>query len=246
MHLTLWTLTIGLGVALYASAAVAQDEPLVTDRPDFTESALTVPAARVQLEAGATLARSDDEDELTLGEPLIRWGLRPDLELRVEAPSWIDGPDGAGFGDPGLGFKLALPPFLGDDLALIAATTIPLGDDDVGQEGWHPEAVLAASWELSPALVLASNVGATTTSVEEDRQLLAWTSLSLGASLAGSVGGFIEAFGFVEDDDAGPVYVDGGLTRLLGNDFQLDVRLGAGLFQAAGDWFLGAGASRRF
>ena len=51
-----------LGAALLLAAATArgQDEAeLVSDRPDFTESAVAVAPGRVQVEAGATTTRAD-------------------------------------------------------------------------------------------------------------------------------------------------------------------------------------------
>ncbi|MGH7563856.1 MAG: hypothetical protein ACREK5_05485, partial [Gemmatimonadota bacterium] len=54
--------------------------PLVTDRPDFTESALTVPRGDPQLESGYTLTRADDADEHALGEVLLRIGVAGRLE----------------------------------------------------------------------------------------------------------------------------------------------------------------------
>ena len=43
------------------------DEPMVTDRPDFTESTLTVPRGRAQVELGYTYVY-DDEDGVRVGD----------------------------------------------------------------------------------------------------------------------------------------------------------------------------------
>jgi hypothetical protein len=60
---------------------------MVTDRPDFTESASVVPRGRVQLEAGYTYARDEDAGVLaahSYPEALARIGVVDDrLELRL-------------------------------------------------------------------------------------------------------------------------------------------------------------------
>jgi hypothetical protein len=60
--------------ALVALAATADDEPLVTDRPDFTESAATVTRGRTQVEMGYTFTSAGDFDEHAMGELLVRIG----------------------------------------------------------------------------------------------------------------------------------------------------------------------------
>ncbi len=64
------------------------DEPLVTDRPDFTEASSTVGLGVAQLEIGYTYVFDNDGADQTVGhsypEPLLRVGLlREWLELRV-------------------------------------------------------------------------------------------------------------------------------------------------------------------
>ncbi|HKY61551.1 MAG TPA: transporter, partial [Gemmatimonadota bacterium] len=89
------------------SLAGQEGAPLVTDRPDFTESAVTVPRGDVQLESGYTFTRSDEEDEHSLGEVLARIGLVERLEARIGFGShaWITaaGNDPSGFEDPSVG-----------------------------------------------------------------------------------------------------------------------------------------------
>ncbi|HVR97870.1 MAG TPA: transporter, partial [Thermoanaerobaculia bacterium] len=80
-------------LVLTAAPAAALDlsglpEPLVTDRPDFTESTSTVAPGHFQVEGGATLARVEDEDSETWGEVLVRYGLGPRLEARLAAGSY--------------------------------------------------------------------------------------------------------------------------------------------------------------
>lgn len=227
-------------------ASLGAQEPLVTDRPDFTESASSVVPGRVQLEAGATLDRVDDENAVTLGEALFRIGVVPGLEARVGVPSWIDAGEASGLDSGFLGAKAELPAGAGWDLALLVGTTVPIGDDEVASDEWEPEAVLAAGRDLSETTGLGVNLGWGRPSDGEER-IDEWRgSVAAGFDLGGGWGAYGEAFGFVTDGDAGPAFLDAGVTRLLGPDLQLDARVGAGLFDAAGDAFVGVGVSKRW
>ena len=64
-------------------AAFAQTSDLVTDRPDFTESAVSVAPGRVQLEGGYTFSRIEAERTHTVGELLARFGAVDRLEFRL-------------------------------------------------------------------------------------------------------------------------------------------------------------------
>jgi len=63
------------------------DEPLITDRPDFTESTDAVPRGHLQLEAGYTFTydreKLDRTRDHTSPEILLRIGLVDRLELRL-------------------------------------------------------------------------------------------------------------------------------------------------------------------
>ncbi len=72
------------------------DEPLVTDRPDFTESTEAVPAGHFQLEAGYTFTL-DSEGKArarahSVPELLLRIGVVEGFELRIgwDGYSWTD------------------------------------------------------------------------------------------------------------------------------------------------------------
>jgi len=72
------------------------DQPLVTDRTDFTESTEPIPAGHAQLEAGYTFTFDrENEDRVrdhTAGELLLRIGVVDNFELRIgwDGYSWTD------------------------------------------------------------------------------------------------------------------------------------------------------------
>jgi hypothetical protein len=65
------------GAVFFAlTSVVSADEPLVTDRPDFTESSSTVGSGVLQLEGGVTFVDSRSGADVTsVGEILARWGI---------------------------------------------------------------------------------------------------------------------------------------------------------------------------
>jgi hypothetical protein len=248
-------LTLTLLALLAVSPGLADSPPLVSDRPDFTESAVTIPKGRIQLEGGATSERSDGADAIAAGELLARIGLTDRWELRLGAGSWeeIDpdvGEDESGFGDPFLGAKLRCndPTSEGIAVAVMFGTFLAAGDDDIGGPDEQPFVNFAASRELTAALSLAGNAGYARASDSGSRFDQVHASLSLGIGLTDRVGAFVEGYGFTREESGGDesTYADAGITWLVSPDFQLDVRAGSGLAGNDVDFFAGLGFVKRW
>ena len=260
-----WMARVRVPVAVSAlwfapGLGIAQEPELVTDRPDFTESASVPGHGRVQVEGGWTVEESADAREHSIGEILVRIGLGSRFEARIEPGSWIDasapdgdatGPDESGMDDAGLGMKLLLLEEQAPSIpatALLLSTSVPTGDDDIGSSDWQPEARLALAWTLSEAWSLGANAGWARPDDGDERFDQALGSVALGRALGERLGAFLELYGFApaapEGDDA--AVLDGGLTFALGPEAQLDVRAGAGLTDAAPDWLFGLGFARRW
>ncbi|HEX6900043.1 MAG TPA: transporter [Thermoanaerobaculia bacterium] len=253
------------GLAL-AVPAGAQDlsglsDPLVADRPDFTESTLTIAPGHFQVEGGATFSRFGDEESLSLGEILVRIGTGERVETRLGIGSYsrIDpGFAGAGtvsgYEDPFVGIKVRLnesdsnlrPPGR-PAVSLLFSTSIPVGDDELTADEWQPEGKLLLAWDL-PWFSLSSNLiyGYPVDGDERFHQFGA--TLSAGFSLTDRIGMYVETFGFNKEgvDGSSTQYIDSGLTFSVSNDLQLDARVGIGLDDPSPNWFAGIGAAVRF
>jgi hypothetical protein len=250
-----WTAIVGL---LAAGGALAE-EPLVTDRPDFTESARSVSRGQVQLEFGATGADAEDGSEaLEAGELLVRWGVARRLEVRFGVPTyvWLHSGEGdeSGFRSGSVGLKRQLADgegegfFGGAEWAVILASTVPSGDEAFGSDVWQPAAVLTTARDLSQAVSLGVNLGVARPDDEGDRITSCWLSASFGFGLGESTGLFVEAFGFNRTRRYGSAAAvfQTGLTHLVNPDFQLDVRAARRLTDEGPDLLVGIGAAWRY
>ena len=70
------------------SICIAQD--LVTDRPDFTESALVVPSKMIQLEGGVEVEDFNSVSTFSYPSILARIGIGYNLEVRLGFSGWLN------------------------------------------------------------------------------------------------------------------------------------------------------------
>ncbi|HEX4936095.1 MAG TPA: transporter, partial [Gemmatimonadaceae bacterium] len=100
------------GACAFPRAGEVDPAPIVTDRPDFTESAVTVPHRSTQVEMGGTWSREQGVRSVSSGETLVRHGLSPKVELRLTGASYAIERSAVarsqGLEDSGIGLKLAL------------------------------------------------------------------------------------------------------------------------------------------
>jgi len=240
-------------------------EPLVTDRPDFTEASSTVGRGVVQLEAGYTYTFNDDPGEVLAShsypETLLRVGILAQwLEFRIDW-NYAEQRAGVGFGavrargseDLTVGFKIGLTPQEGilPEMALIPQLSIATGEDGFTAGEELPGILWIYGWEVNDFIVTA---GQTTLNRAVDEVTgeafgefsQSWT---IGYSLTDRLGAYTEWFGIVPDGadtERTTHFFNGGFTFLVTNDLQLDIRGGVGLNEAADDYFLGTGFAKRF
>lgn len=240
------------------------DEPLVTDRPDFTEASSTVGLGVAQIEFGYTFSLDDDGQISSRGhswgEPLLRYGILHDwLELRVGLlPVTETLRQGgltnstSGTEDLYLGFKLGLTPQAGwfPEMAIIPQMTVPTGSSAFTNGEVLPGFNWVYSWELSDDI---STAGSTQFNRARDGSGASYTewaqSWTGAAALTERWGSYAEWFAFFPHSavDAKPQhFLNGGFTFLICDDVQWDIRAGLGLNDEADDFFCGSGLSIRF
>ncbi len=232
--------------------------PLVSDRPDFTESAETVPNKRMQLEGGYTFTQ-DSSDGVTmrdhaLPELLLRVGLCESAEARlgwtgaeISKPSAGRGEHGAS--DMSIGTKVAIGQIQSVSVSAILDMELPVGSQNRTADRVQPGTKLIWSAALSDTTSLTGNINYASRAANHDRFNEWGASVSIGTPLAEKVGGYMEYFGIFPsstDQAKDESYLNGGVTYSINDDLQLDARLGGGLNNNAADLFTGFGFAWRY
>lgn len=226
---------------------------IVTDRPDFTESSIVVPAGSTQIESGFTWTREDKENSAFGGpEVLIRFGMTERFELRLGLPNYnsIDSaglPQSRGWDDLYAGFKVQLGPTRdGTDLALIAAIFIPVGQDGIRSEAVSPEVKFCWSRDAGSGKALSGMIYVARTEVGGKRADLLQHTVSLGLPIRENVGMFIEHVLDVSNGVRPSQLLHCGLTFQPRQNVQFDIHFGFGLSPNAPNYFVAGGYSIRF
>lgn len=257
-------LVLGGRDVLHGQARPVGLGPVVTDRPDKTESTSIVPRRYAQLEAGWSLETVNGAGTSlhTHSVPglLARVGVSSRLEARIgfagfQLTNQVAPGAAEGLGDMDLGFKYRLANARGPlpDIALIAAMSVPTGAEGVTSGRADPTVLLTLSRPLGDRVSVGSNLGSSWTTTDDGQggrtTLMDLTyTLSFGVALSERVGTFAETFGSLPAGDGDHAHhLDGGVTFVVRDNLQLDVSAGRGIAGAgASDWFVGAGVSVRF
>lgn len=247
-----------------AGGPPSMDEPLTSDRPDFTEASCTVGRGVTQIEMGYTYFRDEDSGSglsaHSYPELLLRQGFLADwLELRVgwtynnqsDAFNPLTG-SAHGSDDLYLGLKLGLTPQQGwlPEMSLMPQMTVPVGGPFSAGEVL-PGVNWLYGWEVSDFI---STGGSTQYNLSVDgltndihgELAQSWT---IGYSLAENLGAYTEWFVLVPagaDSARTEHYFDAGFTWNWSNNLQFDIRAGKGVSSASTDYFTGTGAVVRF
>ncbi len=235
-----------MALALWATGVqqvTAQARPLITDRPDFTESPVTVPKGSIQLETGLTLEHADGLRASSGPEALLRWSPTHGLEIRLQSPDYVRADAQDGFTDFGVGVKLELGSFASWDVGAIASVELPTGDATLSAGGTQPELIVAAGRALGEAWSLGTQVAAAKPGDSGGVHLLA--TFVVGRALSEAVGAFAELAADREPGGSGAALLHGGFTLSVTPTVQLDLHGAVGLGGHAPDGILGLGFSTR-
>jgi hypothetical protein len=252
------------GVAGYEEPSPPFERPLASDRPDFTEASSTVGRGITQIEMGYTRFFDDTPAERTLShsfpEILLRQGIGRDwLELRVgwtynsqsQALGAISG-TAHGADDLYLGAKLALTPQQSwlPEMALVPQMTVPVGGPFSAQRVL-PGINWLYGWDINEQYAFGGSTQYNLSVDEFTRSLHGEfaQSFTIGRSWTERLHSYVEWFLLTPvgaDSEGTEHYFDGGLTYLLTENLQLDIRIGKGVSADATDYFTGAGVVIRF
>lgn len=244
----------------------SDDEPLETDRPDFVEASSLVPPGRVQLESGYTFVQDRSGGVSTTGHAVPQFVWRIGLTERFEARIvWdagylfereVDRGAGtitkrSGGGDMDLGLKTALlkPNGWIPEACLISTLSVPTGADEFSSRKTQPKLNLLYGWDLTEDLSFAGSTGLQYLFQDDDNFTQISQAFTTGYSITEKLGMYVEWFSFYYDGAVGAKpqhYADSGFTYKFTPNFQVDIRVGVGLNEAADDLFTGVGYAVRW
>ncbi len=237
--------------------------PLVTDRPGFLFSSLTVGRGTLQTEWGIPAVTVNDaagvDARLTSLFGLVRYGVTDSFELRLDSPVYnesrvtVGGRTATdhGVGDLEIGAKWHL---LDNDgaqpsFALIPSVIVPTGA--TGFTADHPIYQLdaMAEWNLASGWGIGALAGYLNGPSGGDRYGQGTFAVSLGRSLPSPKWSAYGEAVYVTTNLSGASdssFLGGGIKYLVSNDVQLDLSFDRGLTSDSPDRLFGLGIAVRF
>ena len=267
--LGVFLILLAVMVTLSACTCPKNPGPLSSDRPGQTTSPGIVPQCHPQLELGWTHTENKDESDTRIKSDqfpntLIRLGVIPNGEVRLgyngytwqsDRPKNDASSTSSGSGDANVGIKYRFLEASGwlPESAFLAQLSLPVGADSFTSHRADPSFLFAFSHPLTDFLSFSYNLG-TAWQTEQDassglyaQSLFKYTA-NLGLSLTDRLGAFVEVYGdiAINPSNTPANAFDGGFTYLILDNLQFDVSGGAGISEAADDWFVGSGFTYRF
>ncbi len=240
---------------------------MATDRPDTTESPITVDAGHVQIELSFFAyerdrhnpERDDVRTEVWSVMPVnIRAGLRHNLELQLVVDNYVRAETRraspgvrervSGFGDVTVRVKRN---FLGNDggdtaVALMPFVKVPANSGGVGNRHVEGGIILPVNFTLGGIGLAVMTEADVVRNAADDGYTLTWlNTITHGFAVAGRLGAFVE-LASTTGEGRHALALNSGLTFALNPDLQLDCGVNLGLTRAAPDLAFFAGISRRF
>jgi hypothetical protein len=246
----------------FSSLTMAQEliPELVTDRPDQTESAITVPNDYFQIEVGFLYQKEKyfdglvniENDNLIFGSTLLRYGINSRIELRfggeyLYQQSFADGEKNIiqGMQNFLVGTKVNLwreHTYL-TNLAVIIQAIIPFGNKNLRPDRFQPDIKLCVGQYISDRFSLGLNFGAEDN--DEGGHYFYNYTASLGFEINDRLNSFFEVYGDARKGSIPSNNFDCGMTYLFTTNIQIDFSFGTTLLSTSVDWFGGFGISMR-
>lgn len=222
-------------------------QEISTDRPDQTESAMTIPKQSFQLETGTSVEIAGNINQWAISSSLFRFGLLKGVEVRLAAEtgrfsnikkvkSWWY------IADLEAGLKVNLVNNDKFQLGCLAHAVLPTGSKETTTGKLGLVALVSVSHSLWKNTEAGYNIGYELTHNQkgEPQQNLLF-STAIGMAISQKLGFFIEAYGSLDNLDELVLHYDNGFTYLLLPNFQLDFSFGTGISKTTN--FFGIGLS---
>lgn len=234
----------------------AQVEKIDTDRPDQTESAVTVPKKWFQFELGM-LRQKNDAYSVSFEHPtlLSKYGISKRVEFRlittvaseVEDIPNLPKQTESGLVPVEIGAKIALweEKKLLPKTSLIFHFGIPkFASKKFQADKLAPNFRFTMQNSITSTMAIGYNLGAEWDGYNKEATWI--YTFAPGFNLSEKWYAYIEAFGFISKPNEPEHSLDGGIAYYINRNFKIDLSSGFGISKAAPDWYIAVGASFRF
>lgn len=237
--------------ATFAQSKVTPNDPITTDRPDFTESSVVVPFRWLQIESGFTYQSSKSGFSFGAPEILTRYGFSERAELRVGLPDFnhlrAENSSSFGFGDSYLGLKYQIGPLRnGDNLAIIPAVSIPSNNRNFSSTTLDPEVKLCWSRSLASSWTISAMAYGLWTTDAGKPLFVYQQTVSFGKGIADKLAVFVEYAGTFSRIGVPDHVAHAGIVYQPTPNTQFDIHGGASMNGEDRSPFIAAGYSIRF
>lgn len=247
---------------MMVGAACGQDfqRDLSADRPDATESPVTVEKGRFQVESSLWAYGYDKEagvraESWVIGETNVKYGLTGNSDLQLVLQPWVSESEtlggvkttAEGFGDVQVRLKVNL---WGNDgggsaLALLPYVQIPSGTE-VSVDEWEGGVFVPFGMDLAHGWGLGLQVGLERLWAGADHQWVFSHTAVLGTDLGHGWGFFLEYIGELAEEGSYEVSGSAGVTLAAGENMQWDLATVLGITDGAEDFGIFQGVTMRF
>jgi len=218
-----------LCVFCFAISLNTNAQQINTDRPDQTESTLTIPRGSVQIEAGVlfqtdNLNAIDSHDNL-LPTILTRIGFGDNFELRIV--NQIEQRKAFGISDLEIGAKINFVRSESSwNIAFLSHLVIPTGTSQFSNHKLGSINKIAISNNINNYIDVGANIGYNY--LGKNNGDLTY-SVSFAFKINNKLGFYIEPFGEIENLKTHFSNLDGGFTYLIKSNIQADISYGNAL-----------------
>jgi Putative MetA-pathway of phenol degradation len=246
-----YTFIIGVLFSVADTDLFAQNiPPISTDRPDQTESPITLPKNHFQMETGFSFEQTDKYTK-TFSHPsiLFKYGLTGSFDLRLITEFVTEKNSTqtvSGLTPVTVGFKVKIAEEKGilPTTSFLGHLSIPgFASKDFKATYYAPAFRFTMQHTLSEKFSLGYNFGAEWNGETAEPSFI--YTLTTGYSISNKVGAYAELYGFAPQQSRTDHMFDCGLSYLLKQNMSADISGGFGLTENAPDYFLAIGFSFR-
>jgi len=241
-------------VAACTAVLPAQTQtPLVPDRPEFTATSTLVGKGFVEFDDGFTFSSQANGYELSAPETMVRLGLNDRLELRLDGDGflseWNASSHAKGPSDGEVSAKVGLfgQRHLRPSVSIISSVSMPTGGPQFSSRSYDPTVKVAWDKDLVSGFAAGGNFNLSSITTSGGRIAQKAASFSLSHGLGADFGLFGEVYAVSPVVAGNPALWsgDGGVTRSIGKNAQVDVRFGKQINSTESTWLFGAGFTIR-